>query len=284
MQVVQKSDRYYASAITIVVHALLLLLFIYFKIITPIPPFNPDGGGGLGVELNFGDSEQGMGMINPEQLSAPVKNTPSPLEESSDIIRSEEDDDNYVEAEKPKKTKKQVKELRRAEPSPKITRSEPMPVTNERLYPVKSGGSEGKTGKPGNQGKNDGDPFAGIYTGNRGTGGNGGGSGSGNGNGNGSGSGSGTGGGTSFDLGGRGHVSLPKPRYTSEKSGKVVVTIAVDRDGNVTKAQAGARGTTVHDQELFIQAENAAKRAKFKKDEDAPEKQIGTITYSFIRN
>jgi TonB family protein len=64
----------------------------------------------------------------------------------------------------------------------------------------------------------------------------------------------------------------------------VVVEIAVDRQGKVISAKAGARGTTVQDANLFDQAEKAARKAKFKANPDAAEKQIGTITYTFIRN
>lgn len=287
MEVVHKSDRYYATITTIMVHILLLILFIFFKIVTPLPPYNPEGGGGLGVELNFGDSEEGMGMTNPEELSAPQKPAPSSPQQAAEILRSEDEEDAFVESEKKSAQKREVKELTRPQEYPKITTKEPTPPVNERLYPGKTGGSEGKTGKAGNQGKADGDPYAPIYSGKRGSGGDGGsggGSGSGKGNGNGTGTGAGTGAGTSFDLGGRGSVSLPKPAYTSEKSGSVVVSITVDRDGNVLSAKAGARGTTVQDSELFRQAESAAKRAKFRKDEDAPEKQFGTITYRFVRN
>jgi TonB family protein len=285
MELVQKSDRYYASMVTIVFHALLLLLFIFYKIITPLPPYDPGGGGGLGVELNFGDSETGMGLSNPEELSAPQKPAPAPREENAPLLTSEEEEEAIAEPVKVK-PKKEIKELKRPEPFPRITKAEPQPVKNERLYPVKSGGSEGKTGTPGNQGKPDGDPYAPMYTGNKGTGGQGSGTGGGTGSGNGPGSGSGSGGGSgmSFSLAGRGSISLPKPAYTSEKSGRVVVDITVDQEGRVIKAKAGGRGTTVQDSELFRQAESAAKKARFKPDADAPEMQVGTITYNFIRD
>ena len=280
MELVHKSDRYYAGIVTIVFHALLLLLFILYKIITPLPPYDPGGGGGLGVELNFGDSETGMGMSNPDELSAPAKPAPAPKADDAPLLTSDDEEEAIAEPVKEKPRKKEVKELQRPEPSPRITKAEPQPVKNERLYPVKSGGSEGKTGTPGNQGKPDGDPYAPLYTGSKGSGGQG----SGSGGGSGSGSGSGSGGGTSFSLGGRGSISLPKPAYTSEKSGRVVVDITVDQEGRVVKVRAGARGTTVQDAELFRQAESAARKARFKPDPDAPDAQVGTITYNFIRD
>ena len=63
-----------------------------------------------------------------------------------------------------------------------------------------------------------------------------------------------------------------------------MVDITVDQEGRVVKVRAGARGTTVQDAELFRQAESAARKARFKPDPDAPDAQVGTITYNFIRD
>jgi TonB family protein len=289
MEYTQKSDRYAATVITVTFHGLLLLLFILYKIITPLPPYPEDGGGGLGVELSFGNSTDGMGLMNPESLPAAGEQGKPAPEENAPILTSETEENNYVpEPEKPKKAVK-PKELKRETSGPVITKTI-QPTVNERaLYPQKSNksGSEGNTGKPGNQGSESGDPYSRTYDGaggGSGEGGNGNGSGGGSGGGNGSGSGQGNGGGVSYNLGGRGHTVLPKPAYTSQKSGKVVVEIAVDKQGNVLSAKAGARGTTVQDASLFDQAEKAARKAKFKANPDAAEKQVGTITYTFIRN
>jgi TonB family protein len=75
--------------------------------------------------------------------------------------------------------------------------------------------------------------------------------------------------------------SLPLPSYDVQKSGKVVVRIQVDQEGNVTSAIAGDTGTTVTDQSLFKAAEKAALRAKFNISRNAPISQQGTITYIF---
>lgn len=290
MELSRKSDKWTAIAITLGFHGLLLLLFLLYKIITPIPPFEieePGGGGGLGVELNFGDSPDGMGNTNPELLSSAAKASASAASDD-EVMMDESSDENYIpEIQKKPKVKKPVKELKRPQDGPRITQStEPVEQVDRRaLYPGKKGGSEGNTGKTGNQGEKEGDPYASIYKGKGGGDGDGKGpgKGGGEGDGNGPGKGSGTGPGISANLLNRKAVSLPKPAYTSEKSGKVVVDISVDQEGNVIKAVAGGRGTTVQDAELFRQAESAAKKAKFNPDNSSPEKQIGTITYNFIR-
>lgn len=289
MELSQKSDKYTATVITLTIHGLILLLFILYKIITPLPPYPEDGGGGLGVELSFGNSADGMGLMNPDQLSSESAKGNPPPSEQAPLLTSEIEENNYVpEPEKPK-VKREPKELKRETSGPVITKTIEPVVEKRALYPGKTGqsGSEGNTGKPGNQGSENGDPYSKLYTGKPGNGGDGGegsGSGGGIGGGNGTGNGLGNGSGISFNLIGRGAVNLPKPAYTSQKSGKVVVDITVDQQGNVLSAKAGGRGTTVQDASLFDQAERAARKAKFKSNPSAAEKQIGTITYTFIRN
>lgn len=75
--------------------------------------------------------------------------------------------------------------------------------------------------------------------------------------------------------------ALPRPSYAVQESGTVVVTIWVDNYGNVTKALAGADGTTVTSTELWTAARNAAMKAHFNQKADAPALQQGTITYIF---
>lgn len=85
----------------------------------------------------------------------------------------------------------------------------------------------------------------------------------------------------SYDLGGRGiQGNLPRPTFNVNASGTVVVSIAVDADGNVTAATIQPRGTTTSDTALRNAAKAAAQKARFK-----PAKgtniQYGTITYHF---
>ena len=74
--------------------------------------------------------------------------------------------------------------------------------------------------------------------------------------------------------------NLPRPVYKVQREGKVVVAITVDQYGNVTKAQAGADGTTVTDQALWAAARKAALESHFNRSND-PVPSQGTITYVF---
>lgn len=91
-------------------------------------------------------------------------------------------------------------------------------------------------------------------------------------------------GGAGFSLVGRSARALPSPNTSTQKEGKVVVKIWVDRAGNVTQTSAPEKGSTLTDLVLVNQAETAALKAKFSAKDDAPEVQTGTVTYVFRSN
>ena len=86
-----------------------------------------------------------------------------------------------------------------------------------------------------------------------------------------------------FSMAGRTAVSLPTPRFvsTSVAQGKVVVKIWVDRSGKVTKVAAPEKGSTTTNNLLVDAAKKAALKARFNADKNAPEMQVGTMTYVF---
>ena len=75
--------------------------------------------------------------------------------------------------------------------------------------------------------------------------------------------------------------TLPKPSYGTQTEGIVVVQVKVDQYGTVTEAVPGAEGTTATDKNLWAAARNAALKAHFNMDANAPAVQTGTITYIF---
>jgi hypothetical protein len=113
------------------------------------------------------------------------------------------------------------------------------------------------------------------------------GSGSGSGSGTGSGSGAGAGAGNfgegTWKLDGRQANSLPKPVYNSDEQGIVVVRITVNQEGTVVRAEPGAQGTTTSSTILWQTAREAALKSRFSANPNAPEQQVGTITYRFIK-
>jgi TonB family protein len=293
MQQPQNNDQrnYRISGLvgTLLFHGLLLLGMLLMLYRTPIPPFPETGGGqGSGLEVNLGYSDQGMGDFQPNELSMPefkesakpsttvmaVDKTVKSTTAGEELLTDEKGEESNVNTEAAGKVKKVVKE--------------PVPVVNTNaMYkkPSKSGASQGITGKPGDQGNPDGVPNSKVYTGNGNGTGNGKGTGEGNGEGNGKGDGKGDGNGSgiSYTLQGRTSKSLPKPAYNSDEQGRVVVTIWVNPEGRVTRVRAGAQGSTTSDQQLWNQAESAAKRAVFSASPDAPAEVKGTITYKFVK-
>ncbi len=89
--------------------------------------------------------------------------------------------------------------------------------------------------------------------------------------------------GSGYRIANRIAIEIPKPAILNELEGVVVVTIWVDRLGKVVKSKAGAIGTTISNQDLFIECEKKAVEAKFTDCLDCPEPQKGTITYFFVK-
>lgn len=84
-----------------------------------------------------------------------------------------------------------------------------------------------------------------------------------------------------YFLENRYHVSLPVPVYLTRRGGKVIVQIVVNRQGKVISAEP-QKSTKVHDDQLYIYAKAAASRTLFNVDNNAQERQHGTIHYTFI--
>lgn len=254
----ERKSRIVAVAGTILFHAMLLLTLLLLALRTPLPLPGEEG-----VEVNLGYSDDGMGDIQPEVPALAPNAAPQPKQTKADeeLVTEKTEEAPAID----KNKKKAVKPVPVTKPTPVVEKPKEPTVNQKALYPGKStktaqGGNQGITGKPGDQGKPNGTPGSPNYEGS-----------------------GGKGNGISFDLGGRGARSLPKPTYDSPEQGKIVVSIKVNREGKVTYASAGAKGTTISEINLRQQAESAARKTMFALDTDAPEEQRGTITYVFVK-
>lgn len=286
-----KENRHKIKAIagTILFHIGLLILLLFLALRTPLPLPGEEG-----VYVNLGFDETGMG-IDQQETPAPAeiekpRTIPEPETEKEEYLAQNTEEAPAIEKKKPEVKKKEPEKVK-PEPKPEPVKEvikepepEPEPKPNPKAMYKGSGntstkgGQEGQTGQPGDQGVANGTANATTYTGTPGAG-----TGTGIGAGTGTGQGDGSGDGISYSLGGRGSKNLHKPSYDSKEQGKVVVTIKVDRNGKVVSAVAGAKGTNVSDQILWQLAKNAALLSEFVTDPEAPETQVGTITYNFIR-
>ena len=296
---ISAADKRKSLVITIVVYILLLLILFFMRF---WPPANlqelASGGGGGGVTVNFGDSEFGSGNnfeSDVLELKNETKQVVKPTDVAEELIITQEnatDENDVIIAKKPVTKKPKVdivpKETKVVVVKPKVTKN-----TNDALANILNGsnkGGDGNSNTQGNQGSSNGSLSNDGY-GNGGSGGgtgtgngsgNGTGTGSGNGSGSGGGSGSGSGGG--YSLGNRKALSKPSPKYICNEAGKVVVEVSVDRNGNTISVVTGIKGTTNTAKCLLDQAKIAAMNTKWQASDNAPEKQVGKIVYSFSLN
>ncbi|MFW6257520.1 MAG: hypothetical protein ACOC11_01935 [Prolixibacteraceae bacterium] len=84
-----------------------------------------------------------------------------------------------------------------------------------------------------------------------------------------------------YYLENRYHLRLPIPVYLAQGGGTVVVDIVVNRQGNVIEAEP-RKNRSIRDEQIFLYAQAAASRTLFNADPSAPERQKGTIHYTFV--
>lgn len=293
-QHIEKRNQVLSAFVSIGFHTLLILLMLYWTLSTPIPPY-PEGGGGegSGLEVNLGSSETGFGYLQAQEITLPREEParPKPVASSAPekILTQDFEEEDAIEAapkkevKKPKPAETKAPVVKKPVPTEQVAEKpvEKKPVVNPNALFKPRTSSQGNTQGTDDQGKAGGSASAPTYTG-TGKGGDGGdGSGGGSGGGVGTGIGKGTGPGYSFSLEGRSLLLLPKPEYTNQVEGDVVVEVTVDKDGKVIQANPGYRGSTTLDENLLQLAKKAALSARFDRKPDAPAVQKGTITYKF---
>jgi len=261
----ETKDKVKAWLGTILFHALLVLALFFMALKTPLPLPDEEG-----VEVNMGSMDIGQGeeQTPPDRLQPAPQPNQEPIKEqvneetqepSKEEISTTENEEapiisNIVE---PKKETKEVKEeIKPPEPKPE-------PVVDQRLLYTgkKISNSEGDNQTSGNKGIETGLADSPNYSGPGGLGSEG----------------------ISYNLGNRKASSLPKPIYNSDDQGRVKVRIRVDKEGRIISAEILQKGTTVSDIKLHTMAVQAALKSVFTPDANAPEIQVGTITYNFIK-
>lgn len=272
---------------TAVVHAVLFTI-LWFLVLGPADPPLADTGGGMGLSMSLG--EEDMGGTSEQPVSDPKPQDPVPPQQQTEqpvvVDETEEEPDAVVEQPKeipkkvePKATPKKPVETKTPEKPVEKPREADQRSLFQKRTTVVDGNGYGSGEAPGNQGTKDGNPDGSPDGDGNGYGT--GGSGGGNGNGNGTGTGSGSGDGISYDLKGRSIQRKPVIVDHSKETGKVVVSIVVDRSGRVTKAMPNQRGTTTLNPALLEKARQGALETRFSPKPDGPEEQFGTMTIVF---
>lgn len=273
-------DDIYGLVGTIGFHAILLLI-LWFSVLKTIVP-EEDGG----ILVNFGNVNSAAGTFEPKYTGQipPQETTPPPppaptlqieapkeevitqdLEESVALAEAKKKEEQRKKEELQKRKEEEEKERIRKEEAEKKRLAEEQRKKEEAIRNRVAGAFGMGSAAGNNQGDapagtgNQGSPFGNSDHGaNEGTGGYG-----------------------SFNLNGRsiGEGGLPRPAYTIQEEGKIVINITVDPKGNVISAEIG-KGTNIDNASMRKSALEAAKRAKFNSISGA-NNQSGTITYLY---
>lgn len=267
MQEHSAKRRSIALSVSIVLHALIFLFFILYKIITPIPPFPQSEGGGAGLVLALGYTELGMGNNPSEpQPTIPAATTaaqPEP-QPNPEVLTNDAEEEAPVIA--PQTADKPKNDKPKTDKPHEPTEAEKQAAFKEQLnnmWNTKGSGNSGKgaSDTPGNAGGSTGSP---------------------DGTGIGNGTGSYRGDGWSIDLAGR---TIRRKPHISEKpheGGKVALDIWVNPDGKVVRAIQNTAQSTTLDQTLVGLAKRAALESVFYPDPKAREDKKGTMTFIFV--
>ena len=270
--------NYIIALIGSIIFHLAILLFLYFTVLKTIVPEEDSG-----IMVNFGNINLAAGQFesrgeptSSDMTAAPPPQPapPTPREEmiTQDMEESVSLTNKKKEEERKKKEKKEQEEVRRREAEQRKAEAERKKQADEQRRKEQAirdrvAGAFGSTG--GSESSSQGDAASG--SGNQG-------SPFGNSD---SGANEGVGGIGSFNLNGRsiGAGGLPRPAYTIQEEGRIVINITVDPRGNVIMAEIG-KGTNIDHATMRKSALEAARKAKFNSIQGT-NNQSGTITYRY---
>jgi outer membrane biosynthesis protein TonB len=277
------------KAITYTATVCVLLFIVFFFVqwqlpVIPPPPVEE------GIEVNLGNSDEGLGDIAPmipgEQSSDPENNYSPPAtsqaQPQEENITGDENETEDVPA-----VRNEPKPIVRNKPVPvnpsvnnkpkpnttPVTNPTPVPPSPKAVYKggTKAGpggnnadsyngvNNQGIAGGKGDQGNPNGNPNSDSYKGNASSGN--------------------SGVKIRSGLGGRRFTKLPSFEDEFNENAKVAVDIVVDRSGNVTSASVNPRGTTTTNANIRAIATRKARQLKL--NAGSEDEQTGTILFDF---
>ena len=260
-----------------ILFCVLLLLILWFSILKTIVPSEEEG-----ILVNFGNIDEASGMFEPQNMGDNtneisieepfVPEIPEPPSEQQTAITQNLEQTAAIEAENKKKEeeKKQQEKLRKEQEEKKRKeeaerkRIEEEKKRQQAINNQVAGAFGAGTSQSTSQGTGTGTGNQGSPQGNSDHGAN-----------------SGVGGYGDFSLAGRslGPGGLPRPSYSIQEEGLIVIDITVDKNGNVILATIG-KGTNIDNATMRQSALDAAKKAKFNSI-TKNENQSGKITYKY---
>ncbi len=263
-------------------------LFALLFLISWNLPFNPPAPVEEGLEVNLGNSDQGLGSDQPflpndpsrqdQEKYTPPKTMAATKEVLKDVETDDQDPDPAPVIKKPPVTKPDATKIPDKDLAVKTPRKTVQPAVNPTPAPpkpkavfhgvngdgtggndadhFKPGGNQGIAGGKGDQGKPGGDPNATNYTG------------------------GGHGNGIAIARGLQGRRISSTPSFTDEfnENAKIAVDIHVDAAGNVISAEYQPLGSTSSDATLKGIAIRKAHQVKFNSGSD---ESAGTLIFNF---
>jgi hypothetical protein len=275
-----------ASGYTLLICSLLLLLFFYLSWTLPAQP-QPIVE--QGIEVNLGNSDQGLGTDQPYLPGQPSQQDhekytpPKQAVVDKEPVKDVETDDkadkdapavtkavvtkpNAIKLPDKEVTPKRVKAVKQPDIAPTPPKPHPKAVFggvkgegtggNEADH-YQKGGNQGIAGGHGDQGAPGGNPNSNNYVG------------GGNGN------------GGIVPIGGlRGRAIVGLPSFTDDfnQNAKVVIDVHVDENGNVTSADYNMRGSTTSDASMVAIAKRKARQVKFS---STGQESAGGLVFNF---
>ncbi len=264
-----QDENNYPKAVAIATGIMgILIALSFFIAIGTFKPIEEAGMGGMVV--NYGTEVTGMGTdynsieepsadpnanqkapdkVVPEQ---PTIQQSTPQASDKDVLTQNTEEAVSINTKKTKTT---------ATPNAAVEDKPAKPTINQSaLYKGKANKGTGKgdgTGTtPGNQGSVNGDPLSNNY----GEGGSGFGE-------------------TPIAL--RRFTNLVTPTDDGQKTGRIAVRITINKQGIVTNAVPGVKGTTLSDRDLWQKCRDAVMGARLNQSSTAPDEQVGVVVFNF---
>ncbi|MBK8830325.1 MAG: hypothetical protein IPN60_05615 [Saprospiraceae bacterium] len=250
--------------VSLITHILVIIALFLPMIVNKTPPPEEEG-----LLVNLGLLDEGQGEETPKGTDNEVAPQPEERQEKKQVEQftpatpakqvtqksiTSTEESTVVAKEAAARKAAQADAQRKA--AEEASRQEAYNKTKKSYGDLLGGSGKGNTGKPGSQGDPNGDPNSNILEGiSKGSGRVGGG------------------------LGNRGVLHEPLINDRSQKTGRVVISVCVDKTGKVIKADYTQKGSTTTDSELKDIARKAALQFKFTLSEI--EEQCGTITVDF---
>ena len=246
----------------------LLLISFVIMIGSTLPEFGTGG-----IIVNYGTSDVGMGddymtvdepsmdpnanNVRPDRINPQEETQPTPSQQVTErsVATQDMDDAPAVVANETKKANAEETTVEKKDSKPAVN---PNALYTGRRNDA-PGRGDGEGGAPGNQGSVQGDPLAANY----GEGGSGFGS-------------------EGLTIANRRWVVPPRIDDNGQQAGVVAVEVHVARNGLVTYARAGVKGTTLPDRSLWEKCEQALRGARLNELERAPTVQKAVVHVRFM--